>query len=385
MRRIRRWGLLGLLLLAASAGGLLHWQIEKPQERKAAEPALVPSAPASAAQVASSLKGSLAASQPPSLRLAAQPAAVVSQAQAPEDVAEFCGQGQVTKAEFDKRDDALRNKVLGWMQALEQRSGTARSRLATRLAAGTDRQQVAARLMMGDADGAAHIAQRSGDAAAYRLALLGCRRWDGGKLPACRGLTVEAWARLDPQDARPWIHLMTDAQKLRDEAAMSRAVDEALQRRLQGSSSPLLETVFSAGGSVGDPEGMGLLAVEVIGQDAALPKSEVLALLRFCSPEGVKDAARRDRCERLARWQLSQADDLMDAEVGLTIADRVDLPGEQRPFTREQLKRGQAWMVDESARLSGYDCASLRRISDWTARRVQLGELKTVLRGVVER
>lgn len=384
MRHVWRWGLIGLLLVAACAGGLLRWQAE----RQPAEPALASPAPFSQAQMASNVAGSPAASRPPSSQLAAgpsQPAAVASQAQSPEDVAQFCGQGQVTQAEFDKRDDALRNKVAGWVQALEQRLGVARSRLAARLAAGTDRQQVAARLMMGDADGAAHIAQRSTDATAYRLALLGCRRWEGDHVPGCRDLTLGTWARLDPQDARPWIDLLAEAQKRRDEAAMSRAADEALQRRLHGSSSPLLEAVFSAGSGVDDAEGLGLLAVEVIGQDAALPKGEALALLKFCSPEGVKDAARRDRCQRLARWQLAQADDLTDAEVGLAIADHVGLPAEQRPFTREQLKRGQAALVEESTRLAGYDCASLRRISAWTARRVQVGELKMALQGAGER
>ncbi|HEY0955753.1 MAG TPA: hypothetical protein VGE36_13390 [Roseateles sp.] len=296
---------------------------------------------------------------------------------------EICRVGRFTRRQAEGWGAIEKLKMMAGLYALDQRKDAALSQLSARLAAGSDSERVAARLVMDDAEGAASIAARSSDAVAYRLALLRCRS-QSDAAPSCRALTVQAWQQLDPQDARPWARLVAQAWERKDEAAAAQAVEEMLQRRPRGTFSPLLEAMFNARAAVADVEARGLLTVEMIGRDAGLPRDDII-FLRYCSAERVQDTARRARCERLARWQLEHANDLTDAMIATAIADRVALPAEQRPFTGEQLKRGQEWFMEQSDKVFGMSCTGLRRTSEWMEQRVQRGELKMVLQGAADR
>lgn len=296
---------------------------------------------------------------------------------------EFCGLGRVTEVDVESRNPLVRARVQGWLTALDQRKDAVLSRLSTRLAVGAPGEQVAARLLMSDPEGAALVAGRSRDAAAYRLALLGCGLSE--TTLNCRALTVQGWAQLDPDDARPWMRLMSGAMARRDEAAALEALEQVLQRHKLSPTRALLGAVMPAYAGSDDPEGLGLATVDIIGREAAILGADSLGFSRYCTAEGVKDASRRERCERMARWQFKHADSVLDAEIALGIADRVGLPAEQRPFTREQLRRGREKLFDETLRTSGYDCASLARVAGWPAQFGQHSELQMALQAAAER
>lgn len=300
---------------------------------------------------------------------------------------EVCGAGRFPREDVEDWTPAVATPEPSWMQSLNRRKDVALSRLAARLAAGSERDQVAGRLLMGDADGAALIAARTGDAAAYRLALSACKSHAAIQAaPSCRALTVEAWARLDPEDARPWMRIMTEAMAERDELAASEALDQVLRRSKRSPTGDFMAAVAAGQAAVDDPAGMGMAMIQVIGQEAALPIWDASGFGRFCSTDRVKEASRRDRCERIARWQFVHADSMLEAMQALNLADRVGLPADQRPYTKEalQLAMDQA-LAPEVTGLLGYDCASLRRMADWSLQRAQRGELAVVLDAVDQR
>ncbi len=298
---------------------------------------------------------------------------------------EICRVGRFTRRQAEGWGAIEKLRMMAGMYALDQRKDAALSQLSARLAAGSDSERVAARLVMDDAEGAASIAARSSDAAAYRLALLRCRS-QSDAAPSCRALTVQAWQQLDPQDARPWARLVAQAWERKDEAAAAQAVEEMLQRRPRGTNSPLLESLYQAQDAVADVEARGLLVMELIGRDSLLsPWDGVFVFSRYCSADRLKDASLRARCERVARWQLQHATDLVEAGSATAIADRVGLPADQRPFTGEQLRRGQERFMAWSTQRLGMSCAELQHTSEWMVQRVQLGELKMALQAAADR
>ncbi|MFG6415261.1 hypothetical protein ACG02S_15295 [Roseateles sp. DC23W] len=295
---------------------------------------------------------------------------------------EVCGLGRVTQREMKRWNPIEMLKAKAQMDALERRKDAVLSQLSARMAVGSDGERVAARLLMADVEGAALIAARTQDATAYRLALLSCRgRETSASEPSCRGLTAQAWSRLDPQDAAPWLWLMGDAVNRGDDVAAHEAMEQVLQRQRRSSSRPLLTAVRRASASAADADavGLGMAMVEVVGRDYALFDVSSLGVSRYCKAQAVRNDSRRAHCERLVRWQFKQAQDLMDAGVALAIADRVGLPADQRPYTREQLNQAQQKMTDESVHLLGLDCGSLARAADLPARLLDVSELERAL------
>lgn len=377
MRHRRRWLGLAAVLLTVAGGGL-GWQALRPPA-PGGPPA--PGAQASAAAPATLATRAATASAVAAVASAAtRPAERGVGAEAVQESVEVCGVGRVTRQQVESGSASELAGLKAKADALEQRQAAARSQLSARLAVGSDVDRVAARLLMDDADGAAHIAARSGDAAAYRLALRACgSRQTTPASAGCRALSVQGWLQRDPQDARAWTAQMAEAWQRKDEAAATQALEQMLQREPRNIGSPLLEAMVKVQDALTDPEARGLLAVEIIGRDAALPLADLFALTRYCSAERVKEAVQHARCERLARWQLAHAHDLMDALTATALADRVGLPDRQRPFTGEQLRRGERLLLEQSMTMLALDCASLRRIGAWAAERVQQGELKQVL------
>lgn len=143
-------------------------------------------------------------------------------ASAADESMELCGVGRYTRREMADLSPERLREVEARGNEMNRRSAVALSQLSARLAVGTDSERVAARLVMGDVEGAALIAARSGDAAAYRLAFLGCGAAAVQGASSCQDLTVERWARLDPEDATPWVHRAGEALALGDESRRAR-------------------------------------------------------------------------------------------------------------------------------------------------------------------
>jgi len=294
-----------------------------------------------------------------------------------DEAMEVCGVGRVSRRQLEDLSLLERGKFMAQMYLLERRKDTAMSRLAARLSAGSDREQVAARLLMNDGEGAALIAHRTTDATAYRLAMQGCGKWSTG--PGCTSLSVDAWARLDPADARPWLQWMAEAVQRKDDAAATTALEQVLQRRRVSPMRLLEPAVAGAYASVDDDVGRGLAVIDVVGREAAFVQLEFVIMGRYCSAEALKDASRREHCGRLVRWQFQHADSAAEGAMAVGLADRLGLPASERPYTREQLEKGLKRMSDDAGHVGELDCSSLARAADWSGRRVQSSELQQAL------
>jgi len=295
---------------------------------------------------------------------------------------EVCGVRRLPADELRrwKADAALRSAGAEQLQAQMQEVGKAGvARISARLAAGNERQQVAARLLMRDTDGAALLAERSSDAQAYQMALSACGGPFGGT-PNCARLSARRWAELDPSDARPWLRLMAQAQGRRDAAAVDAAMAEAAQRPRLSRGAYLLEAqAVAVADAVPDAAELGHALAAVIGFDAAMTSWEVIGLLRVCNADGLRDATRLGHCRALARQVLADTTDLSDAQAAQRLADRTGVPREQQAHDAATLKAAQDSFYKRAEEEIGFDCKAMRRIRQLSAERATAGDLGMAL------
>lgn len=321
------------------------------------------SAPAAAASVPAAAAGGLLPAQLTELL-----------AQVPAEGLEICGVGRL------KAPDLLRmlmqpDQARAWYEAgdkeAERRAAQAVVRVAGQLAAGSELQQVAARVLMQDADGAATLAERSPDAAVYAMALAACDA--APRVGACGRLDARRWAELDPQDARPWLRLLQQARERQDEAGVDAALAELARRprysragqRLEGALLPVL-------GGVPDAEDRFRIQVRAIGMDALWGLTDAGALGRACGP--ALGPQRQAHCRSAARQMLAATDSLSEARLSLRLADRLGVPPAELAYDAATLDAAMKALQQQGGDLD-FDCASHRRMAAWSAERAVQGEL----------
>lgn len=314
--------------------------------------------------------------------VAARAASGSDDREVPPEGLEVCGVRRVPADELRrwKADPGLRDAGMKAVDGQMQRIGEAAlARIAARLAAGNERQQVAARLLMQDRDGAALLAARSSDAQAYQMALTACSG-PGGDTPHCARLTPQRWAELDPSDARPWLRLMEAAQQRQDAADVAAALAEAAARPGLSRGQFLLERqAVAVAGAVPDAAGIGNALVAIIGMDAAMPVFDLGAPLRACRGDAPRDATRLAQCRALARQVLANATDLGEATIAQKLADRVGVPREQQAHDAATLKAAQDRYFERALTDIGADCAAMQRLQRLSAERATRGELGMAL------
>lgn len=385
-----RWGLaIGLLLLAT--GGWRWWaaggqpdraDMASQAARAAAEDAAARGrglAGAAASAASGVAAAPVDAGAGVSLALGAETVIV------PADGFTFCGARRVPVDELKRwvsdrvrgRDEARR------LEAQMQVAGKAGlARASARLATGTERQQVAARLLMRDLDGAAALAERSRDAQAYQMALSACRGMGGsGAGPACARLSIQRWAELDPTDARPWLRLMGEAHLREDAAGVAAALVEAASRPRWSRASSLLEgQLLAVADAVPDVGELGNALVLAIGFDAAMDDTWDVAVLsgRACKGEALRDATRAAQCRTLAPRILAQTYDLGEAQAAQSLADRVGVPRAQQAHDAATLQAAAARFHEVAPDVSP-TCESLQALRQFSAERVASGDLRLAL------
>ncbi|MFT7772448.1 hypothetical protein [Roseateles sp.] len=381
-----RWAL-GLALLAAALGlGTAVWrQLAGLAEPSAhGSPVAGVQQPAREAPQAVTMPGLAAAGVSTTSAATSAPAGpAVDGAQVPPEGMEVCGIGQVTAGMLQSwLADAVGAK--SWLQAreaeLQQRVDTGLARIAARLAAGNESQQVAARLLMGDVEGAALLAARGRNAGAYQMALQACGSARAASPPNCAGLSAQRWIELDPSDARPWLRLMDEARSRGDAQAVDAALAEAAVRPRLSDGGYLLEAhVVQLLDLMPDVLTRAQALIKVIGMDGAMTGYEVAAPIKPCHGDELRRPQRLQHCQAVGRQTLAASSSLLDAQLAQKVAERAGVPPEQQAYGAATLKAAQgAWQEMVFAGI-GVDCGSMARMNEISVKRAAQGELSMAL------
>ena len=223
-------------------------------------------------------------------------------------------------------------------------------------------------------DALARLAVVSRDPRVYVLALNSCGRTGAGE-GACRLLSAEQWAQLDPDNAAPWIAVLERAVQQRDAAEQTEAlhriaVSRRSDQRFGAVAAYLIDRLPNDEASM--PATLAL-AGEVIGVEAAWSMAGYQQVAVQCNDMTLRDVNRREVCSAVAELLAERSDTLIERGIGTLIGQRVGWSDERVDRMRGEVT---AYQGAEVAPPEGpaQACAGVRREVDRMKRIGQRGE-----------
>ena len=232
----------------------------------------------------------------------------------------------------------------------------------------------------------ARLAQVSDDVQVYAWAYRACRGVGAASPGACMQITAAQWARLEPENAEPWLAAAEEARRRKDGAALDDAMFHvAAAGRHQPGSATLAATVAEYAPS--DERALvGTYAaiVQALGVEST-HGTEWHAAVEYCSAREIADANRRETCERVAAVLVDRSTTVLARATGIGIgrrlgwsADRLDaLAALQDAETTAMVLR-----THDPAQTDITACGPLRANIERVRAEAELGEIEMLRRDV---
>lgn len=200
---------------------------------------------------------------------------------------------------------------------------------------------------------------------------------------ACRRISLSGWARVDPDNAMPWLEVaMEDRSRgdLQAEAAdFARAAAAHKSDFYQDS---LLRAAFAEMPHDAMPLAEVAVAFKYVGILSAQPLLELSEASRFCSIEALHQSDRHESCDALARLWVSHGSSLLELGMGKALGRRLGWSVERLSQLDQEFESIRSLArEDASEPWSCQSVASNRRLLEG---RAQQGELN-FMRGMLER
>jgi len=292
--------------------------------RRGAHPVVAPSAVSKAVRV--------------SLPAPAGPPPVASRAP-PDNAggAEICGFGKVA---LDTTDPFAVSRYLGaatkksaerWLSALLNSDGyrarAAGLLLEGKITNGFSMQPIAEQTR----DALVQLAVGAADPAVYAMAMNACGVPLGNPASgACERISSRSWARMDPDNAMPWLMLAGEAQTKHNPAAEADAFRHAAEAPR---SDPYTDSLYAFAQQElpvdVTPLERWYFATEVIGIEGGMRLNQYSVALRHCSLDAMQDPNVRQQCGALAELWVTQGSSLLDLGMGAAIGKRAGWPAQR--------------------------------------------------------
>jgi hypothetical protein len=221
-------------------------------------------------------------------------------------------------------------------------------------------------------DALARMAASAADPNVYAMAVSACGASREG---ACQLLSNEQWARLDPNDAGPWIRKLGEAVDSGDDAAR----DEALHRiaTAQRSEAGILTVPRSIlNAAPADDESLlasWAMVTEAIGFSAAQPVP-YQSLTGACRGEALHDGNRAQTCAEIAEMLADHSDTLFEQSIGVTIGRQIGWPADRSDRMRGEYAAYVADMAPSVDPTQQFSCGKIRHDLAVVRRSVAIGE-----------
>jgi hypothetical protein len=206
------------------------------------------------------------------------------------------------------------------------------------------------------ADEGRDLALRSGEPAAYQLALHLCAALPLPQRPACSDPLLRAWVVREADNATPWLMLAAAEREQGDH----QAADEALYRASQAPRiSDASRALWGVMGETAFAPEAGAVAAGLQPRWAALIAGMNYTSLGhvsgLCSDAVLGDGNLRQRCDALAQRMVSQGGSLIHRVEGLAIAHRLGWPEERLASLRAHVS---ALLKQDSSELAAQTALS---------------------------
>jgi len=296
---------------------------------------------------------------------------------------EVCGVGKVKidpddSTAIGKYLEALVKKTqLHWFSALRN-SDDLRARTTGLLLEGILIDRGADQVITQEArDELVQLALGANDPAVYALAFYKCGANDTDPTAgACRQVSASGWARLDPDNAVPWLLVAAQARAKNDMPAEADAFHHAAEARRSDS---YTDSIFSFAEPEipkdATPVERAELAVEVIGVEAATAQRQYSAATKHCSSEALQDRDIRQQCSALAEILVADGKTLNDFMIGLGIGNRAGWPKERVNALTEERNALTMALMQVTPENDLWSCDGVSRLNALISQIGRLGEM----------
>jgi hypothetical protein len=234
------------------------------------------------------------------------------------------------------------------------------------------------------------LAVSSSDAVVYATAYLHCERsaWLSAQAKtSCARLSAAQWARIDADNAAPWMQQAQLALSAGDQAGVAEAFFRVSQAKKFTDHSRVAYQALFANLPENTPEDV-MVAVSdfLIGVEAAVPASGHQTLARHCSaaqlalPGG--DANRRQICAAIADMLSQRGMSLFDLGTAIRLGKNGAWPAEKLALAQTQLdeltQAAQAQTEGDSS-----SCLGLKKVAAYHRDWIALGEVGALRQRVV--
>jgi len=224
------------------------------------------------------------------------------------------------------------------------------------------------------------VATTTTDPDAYALAEAACEPIGDTLKPECALLSYAQWARIESDNAIPWLYLAKEAQRRRDHSTFEAALDRASNSRYSDPrSDQILRLLESDAMDAQSPPVQAQLAVSLVGVWAAFAVPVPSGLMQYC---GKPDQANShvETCTNLAAILIGQSRTALEVSLGGRIAETIGR-SDPRVATMRDLADAIRWQwsqhmksaVEESRTV--FSCEGLQRLRRNMAAQAQLGEV----------
>ena len=291
--------------------------------------------------------------------------------------AELCGYGPV----------AVDNGIPQIPRGIGIAADAALGRLASALASrpGDRERALGLYLQMLEPENAAEgqalvrLATTTSDADAYALAIFSCRHEIGaGARGDCALLSYAQWARIEPDNAVPWLSLADDAQRRGDRSTLETALIRASKARYSDPHWDQISKLFASDALAAQPPAIQVgLAIRLLGIQAALPIPDPHGLMQYCGTAVQADQDRVRTCGDLAATLIEHSRTAVEVSIGARVAERVGWADPRLAGLRDEadaMRWQMARMWQKSGQEDLLNCDSLARLRSHMAARAQVGE-----------
>jgi hypothetical protein len=219
------------------------------------------------------------------------------------------------------------------------------------------------------------LAAGAGDSALYALAVGQCRKSpaDADTAGACQRISLSEWARLDPDNAEPWIAIAQAASRRNDTQAEAVAFARAADtHKIDNESASLLSFGLAELPQGITPAEKMSLSIELIGFESAWGGPELSEIAHYCSIEALRGDETHKECDAVAELLVNHGGTILNLGLGVRIGERVGWPSER---VKEILREREALFRLIPDERHSWSCETVYRTNEFIDKRTQLGEL----------
>jgi hypothetical protein len=141
----------------------------------------------------------------------------------------------------------------------------------------------------------------------------------------CGLLSNAQWARIEPDNAVPWLYAAADAGQRHDRGALEAALSRASQARYSDPHWDQVSRVLASDALASQPPAVQIqLAISLLGIQAALAFREPgVVLTQYCGVAALADPNRVQTCGDLAATLIERGRTEIEVWIGAKIAERI--------------------------------------------------------------